>query len=726
MSRLKRTFEQADEGWTIEQAMASELGYDLAGNQQPQGNPGNQAGAARASSELDDAILGDADEYDEEVEEYEPSQDEADQPQSIQQPVQAGPPAKRTRRTRRPRRRRDDPPVDCARAMLQHMAKLNRNGQACDRCKIRKYTCRPGTESSCEACLKANELCCTTDRNTIRPIPRRYLETVEEYAGETYHQAVLLQNLLSGTRSYIGKLETHIHQLASIVMKAGLPLPAHPVEGPEEYSEVFNGLRNDELFAPIPRPPRAPPGWPSIRGGGYPGNPGEEPVDLRAMAEAAAAEDAADPSPAVENEQSHAQNAGTANPPPGSAAQESGRSVKRRKTERCKGKQRVATTVQNQAPQSAAPPHSGAPATVPSAAVHPQAGPHGAQRVAPTRRREAIQNALPGPSVSRGNQHANAGYNPGAPHSRTANCTGQQYSQAMHAETIDITGDDDANYLPQNLSNIPRATHGQSMHSSHSQPPSYPGVSHSNEHRPTEQSSGNYANNPSTSMQGSNSFLNHLGQSGDHPSARPLHGSQNLAADVHQSSREQAGPLPSQHGNFVIDPALLQPMWQYPEPVSLAPTAQSSTAQAPPGSNNQDIGELQPYPTSTLSSPLDFSVLDRVNLDNLPAAVFDGNLGPDIENARVQFEAAERTMLQQQQQQRQPVTEPPAAESSSQSVRIDPEIEEIVARYVAETPELWQLAQRLGSVPGSIAAEVARSDDADSLFNGSLPVGPSP
>lgn len=106
MAPVKRTFEQADQGWTNEQALASELGHALGDEQFP-------SGASHSSSQQN-------------------STDVAEGP-AVQQAVQSAPPAKRPRKARR---KRSDPPPDYSAAVQRNMSGLSRAAQACDRCKV--------------------------------------------------------------------------------------------------------------------------------------------------------------------------------------------------------------------------------------------------------------------------------------------------------------------------------------------------------------------------------------------------------------------------------------------------------------------------------------------------------------------------------------------------------------------------------------------------------------
>ncbi|GAB1211452.1 hypothetical protein ATERTT37_000567 [Aspergillus terreus] len=226
MAPVKRTFEQADQGWTNEQALASELGHALGDEQFP-------SGASHSSSQQN-------------------STDVAEGP-AVQQAVQSAPPAKRPRKARR---KRSDPPPDYSAAVQRNMSGLSRAAQACDRCKYRKVPCDHGYPA-CENCRKENLPCVTTDRVTGRPIARGYLERVESYAFDNYQRSRHLQVLFMNTWNYAYALEAHVQQLSHIVTQSGLPHPSPQI--PENLWRAFHETNPGAAFAQLDRPPTPPP-----------------------------------------------------------------------------------------------------------------------------------------------------------------------------------------------------------------------------------------------------------------------------------------------------------------------------------------------------------------------------------------------------------------------------------------------------------------------------------
>ncbi|GES66112.1 hypothetical protein ATEIFO6365_0013008000 [Aspergillus terreus] len=414
MAPVKRTFEQADEGWTNEQALASDLGHAVGDEQFPSG-----------ASHLPSQQI---------------STDVAEGP-AVQQAVQSAPPAKRPRKARR---KRSDPPPDYSAAVQRNMSGLSRAAQACDRCKYRKVPCDRGYPAY---------------RVTGRPIARGYLERVESYAYQNYQRSRHLQDLLTNTWSYANALDAHVRQLSHIVTQSGLPHPSPQI--PENLWRAIHESNPGAAFAQLDPPPTPPPF------GRTPGFPSQGNVPPTAQIPVAG------PGPAMVNQPPQPQYPGTSSQPPGAVAQSARRAVKSRPDPRRDHFQRPNAGHPAMGAPSRVPP---VPSVNVNTAysnveVHGVPRPQNPTTCPPTTRppttRQStthpptVQHSVLGTSPNHGVALAHASYNAaGIPNPGATNRAGQQSARSTHIGTIDLTGDD-GDYHPQGLGDGYPAPPGQ-------------------------------------------------------------------------------------------------------------------------------------------------------------------------------------------------------------------------------------------------------------------------
>ncbi|KAG2411832.1 hypothetical protein HFD88_009388 [Aspergillus terreus] len=408
MAPVKRTFEQADQGWTNEQALASDLGHAVGDEQFP-------SGASHSSSQQN-------------------STDVAEGP-AVQQAVQSAPPAKRPRKARR---KRSDPPPDYSAAVQRNMSGLSRAAQACDRCKYRKVPCDHGYPAY---------------RVTGRPIARGYLERVESYAFDNYQRSRHLRVLFMNTWNYAYALEAHVQQLSHIVTQSGLLHPSPQI--PENLWRAFHETNPGAAFAQLDRPPTPPP---------FPSQGNVSPTAQVPVAGPGPAMVHQPPQPQYPGTISH--------PPGAVAQSARRAVKSRPDPRRNHTQRPNAGHPAMGAPSRAPPiPSVNVNTAYPNVQVHGVPRPQNPTTRPPTTRLPTthqstthpppVQRSVLGMSPNHGVALAHASYNAARiPNPEATNRAGQQSARSTHIETIDLTGDE-GDHHPQGLGDVYPAPPGQ-------------------------------------------------------------------------------------------------------------------------------------------------------------------------------------------------------------------------------------------------------------------------
>ncbi|KAL5361932.1 hypothetical protein BJX96DRAFT_176687 [Aspergillus floccosus] len=668
MAPVKRTFEQADQSWTNEQALASDLGYAVGDEQFPCGTSGNSAGQPSASDPHSSSLRISTDEY---------SPDDVEEGPAVQQAVQSGLPAKRPRKARR---KKSDPPPDYSAAVQRNMTELSRTAQACDRYRV-----------------------------TRRPIERGYLERVESYAHQNYLRYCHLQGLLAATWDYANVLGAHNQQLSNIVTHSGLPHP--PLHIPDNLWRTIHEFNTGAAFAPLNPPPTPPPiGRTSefLSQGNIPPT-----VQVPVVG----------PGPAMVNQPFQHPYPATSSQPPGAVSQSARRSVKRQQDPRRNHSQRPSAGYPAMAAPSRAPsaPSVNVNTAYPNVQVQGVPPPQNPTTRPPTCQ-PTVQRSVHGTSANRGVELAHAPYNAAgiSTHGPT-NRAGQRPSRGTRIETIDLTGEEDDS-APQGLGDVYPAPPGNHAHPQSTGLQDFDGFHHLGaqsghifpvEQRPVEQ---NLATNILQGPSGQPNFPLPP-QHGDdtiNPSvlmpAWLSYGLDDLGTGVQAGTDDTAPFLDSERHNA--------PEGSVTGAQGSAPAAEAATVD-----HDENPGHSQPLDKAPSSSPLDFSFID-MNFDDLPVpdGSFDLEIPADLESAVTRVLGADANPVQSPQ--------PPAAVHVvvPASIPASPEpdsVARLLAEFPAAEPAVAEPQVLLDPPTGSLSAGSAHADDADSLFEGSLGISPS-